>query len=81
MRLGHGYTVEEQMTGRAVHGGIQIDIYPSLKKAIACESETGMKLDITQSPQELGLLPDANLRMTVLYVPNALTASRIKCIW
>ena len=68
MRLGHGYTVEEQMTGRAVHGGIQIDIYPSLKDAITCESETGMELDITRSPQELGLLPDVNVRMTTSWV-------------
>lgn len=66
MPLGHGYTVEEQITGRQVHGGIQIDIYPTLKDAIACESEPGMKLDITRSPRELGLTPDVNLRMTVL---------------
>ena len=69
MQLGHGYTVEEQMTGHAVHGGIQIDIYPSLKGAVVCESETGMKLDITRSPQELGLLPDVNVRMTASWVP------------
>jgi len=75
MQLGHGYTVEEQMTGRAVHGGIQIDIYPSLRKAIACESESGVELDITQSPRELGLLPFANLRMTVSWVLNTLAAS------
>jgi hypothetical protein len=66
MPLGHGYTVEEQMTSRAVHGGIQIDIYPTLKDAIACKSESGMELDITRSPRELGLLPDVNLRMAVL---------------
>jgi hypothetical protein len=65
MPLGHGYTVEEQMTGRAVHGGIQIDVYPSLRDAIACETESGLKLDITRSPRELGLLRDVNLRMTV----------------
>ena len=75
MPLGHGYTVEEQMTGRAVHGGIQIDIYPSLRNAIACKSESGVELDITRSPRELGLLPSANLRMTVPCVLNALAAS------
>ena len=75
MPLGHGYTVEEQMTGHAVHGGIQIDIYPSLRTAIACESGSGVKLDITRSPRELGLLPSANLRMTGLWVLNALAAS------
>jgi hypothetical protein len=72
MPLGHGYTVEEQMTGRAVHGGIQIDVYPTLRDAIACKSEfdmkldDGMKLDITRSPRELGFRPNVNLRMTVL---------------
>ena len=74
MQLGHGYTVEEQITGRAVHGGIQIDIYPSLHNAIACESGSGVKLDVTQSPRELGLLPSASLRMTVSWVLNALVA-------
>jgi hypothetical protein len=54
------------MTGRAVHGGIQIDVYPSLKDAIACESESGTKLDITRSPRELGLPSGVNLRMTVV---------------
>jgi hypothetical protein len=75
MQLGHGYTVEEQMTGRAVHGGIQIDIYPSLQNAIACESESGVKLDIVRSPRELGLPPSTNLRMTVSWVLNTLAAS------
>lgn len=28
MPLGHGYTVEEQLTGEAVHGGIQVIVYP-----------------------------------------------------
>ena len=75
MQLGHGYTVEEQMTGRAVHGGIQIDIYPSLRNAIACESESGVKLNIMRSPRELGLLPSTSLKMAVQWVLNALAAS------
>ena len=78
MKLGHGYTVEEQMTGRAIHGGIQIDIYPSLWNAIACESESGVQLDISRSPRGLGLLPSVNLRMTVSWVLNALAASEIE---
>jgi hypothetical protein len=28
MPLGQGYTVEEQVTGKADHGGLQFDIFP-----------------------------------------------------
>jgi hypothetical protein len=28
MPLGQGYTVEEQVTGKAEHGGLQFDIFP-----------------------------------------------------
>jgi hypothetical protein len=29
MPLGQGYTVEEQVTGKADHGGLQFDIFPT----------------------------------------------------
>ena len=48
--LGHEYTIEEQMTSRAEYDVIHIDIYPSLQNDIACESESGVELDITRSP-------------------------------
>jgi len=33
MPLGEGYTVEEQLTGEAQHGGLQVAVYP-MKAAI-----------------------------------------------
>ena len=38
------------MTSRAEYDVIQIDIYPSLQNDIACESESGVELDIMRSP-------------------------------
>jgi hypothetical protein len=32
MRLGDGYSVEEQLTGQGVHGGLQIIVYPMRKE-------------------------------------------------
>ncbi len=33
MPLGDGYTAEEQLTGKAEHGGVQIVVYP-MKAAV-----------------------------------------------
>lgn len=33
MPLGEGYTAEEQLTGKAEHGGVQIVVYPMKAKA------------------------------------------------
>jgi hypothetical protein len=33
MPLGQGYTVEEQLTGRAEHGGLQLQVFPMKRKA------------------------------------------------
>ena len=32
MPLGSGYTAEEQLTGKAEHGGLQVAVYPMKRK-------------------------------------------------
>lgn len=39
MHLGDGYTIEEQMTGHAKQGGIQIDVFPSLNESVRFRTE------------------------------------------
>jgi hypothetical protein len=53
MPLGHGYTIEEQITGQAKQGGIQIDVYPLLASAVEFKDEIGSGIDIRMSPREL----------------------------
>jgi ubiquitin len=55
MPLGHGYTIEEQITGEAKQGGIQIDVYPLLASAVEFTDESGKTIDMNMSPAELGI--------------------------
>ena len=56
MKLGHGYTIEEQLTNTA-NGGIQIDVYPSLLKDVKFYKEEARSspLDLGKSPKELNI--------------------------
>ena len=56
MKLGHGYTIEEQLTNTA-NGGIQIDVYPSLLKDVKFykEEARSLRLDLGKSPKELNI--------------------------
>ena len=56
MKLGHGYTIEEQLTNMA-NGGIQIDVYPSLLKDVKFykEEARSLRLDLGKSPKELNI--------------------------
>ena len=55
MRLGHGYTVEEQLANTA-NGGIQVDVYPSLLKDVNFYKEARSSLlDLGKSPKELNI--------------------------
>ncbi|KAF7986960.1 hypothetical protein HWV62_3 [Athelia sp. TMB] len=60
MPLGRGYTVEEQITSEAKHGGIQVDVYPLLEDSVAFFGESGTKskrrqLDLLKTPNQLQL--------------------------
>jgi len=63
MRLGSGYTVEEQITKKAVFGGIQLDVFPRRAqpphRAFA-HPDTSAAFAVDKTPQELGLIPLMN---------------------
>lgn len=72
MRLGEGYTAEEQLTGEARHGGIQITVYPM--KAAEYEARnrgTEMRKDVmycmvpSAPPTEMGLAPGGLMRQEI----------------
>jgi hypothetical protein len=69
MELGHGYTIEEQATGLAQNGGIQLDVYPVLS-ACVCVSmiDSGKDVDIARTPDELDLQLGDMTRMTTYVV-------------
>ncbi|KAH8806819.1 hypothetical protein DL96DRAFT_1536587 [Flagelloscypha sp. PMI_526] len=58
MKLGHGYTVEEQLSNTAT-GGIQIDVFPSLAKIVYFfrnnDLKQPMNLDRSPSDHNVGL--------------------------
>jgi len=58
MRLGSGYTVEEQITKKAEFGGIQVDVFPRRShptyKTFA-HPTTSKAVDVEKTPKELGL--------------------------
>ncbi len=70
MPLGEGYTAEEQLTGEAEHGGLQIVVYP-LKAALygAQEKEDyGIMYSspVAQAPpREMGLAPGGLMRQEI----------------
>jgi hypothetical protein len=63
MPLGHGYTIEEQITGEAKQGGIQIDVYPLLASAVQFRDQGGNSIDINMSPAELEILEGKQINM------------------
>ncbi|KAK7042356.1 hypothetical protein R3P38DRAFT_3390033 [Favolaschia claudopus] len=56
MKLGHGHTIEEQLS-ETRKGGIQIDVYPSLVGVVKfCQRTTQHEtLDLDKSPAQLGV--------------------------
>lgn len=70
MPLGHGYTAEEQLTGEAQHGGLQIIAYPmkrshyeKLMKARPMVSN--MCYSMSMSSSSMGLAPGGLMRQEV----------------
>ena len=63
MPLGHGYTIEEQITGQAKQGGIQIDVYPLLASAVEFKNEIGSGIDIRMCPRKLRISEGRQISM------------------
>ncbi len=71
MPLGEGYTAEEQLTGEAEHGGLQIVVYP-LKASLYkrdIEEDYGpiayAPLRVSAPPDEMGLAPGGLMRQEI----------------
>jgi hypothetical protein len=69
MPLGDGYSAEEQLTGRAEHGGLQVIAYPM--KRTHYESNFGEQVLYAAMPQieadamEIGLAPGGKMRQEI----------------
>lgn len=81
MPLGKGYTVEEQLTGAAQHGGLQITAYPMKAEryeAMMAGRDEVMKLNamVSYSPMEegMGLAPGGRMRQEIYEDDNGLDA-------
>jgi hypothetical protein len=65
MSHGSGYTVEEQVTGKAEHGGLQFDIFPVRDTKFTVQNnKTDVFLEKTKTPAELSLVAGDELRLT-----------------
>jgi hypothetical protein len=80
MPLGAGYTAEEQLTGAADHGGVQIIVYPMKRKAFEKrfpKGERGHQLDgavhlmqcCMSAPSEMGLAPGGKMKQEIYENP------------
>jgi hypothetical protein len=80
MPLGSGYSVEEQLTGAAEHGGVQLLVYP-LKKHAYREPELRWRYapgevmlalnDAPQSDFDMGLAPGGQMEQEIYDDPHA----------
>jgi len=64
MQLGSGYTVEEQVTKKAVFGGIQLDVVPRRAEPPSGafkDPNTSVVFSVDKTPQELGLKPNGTI--------------------
>ena len=70
MPLGEGYTAEEQLTGEAEHGGLQIVVYPLKASLYKSEEEEDIgiaysPLRVQSAPAEMGLAPGGLMRQEI----------------
>ncbi len=70
MPLGEGYTAEEQLTGEAEHGGLQIAVYPMQASIYEARQNERMQylndiVCMTPPPREMGLAPGGLMRQEI----------------
>ena len=73
MPLGEGYTAEEQISGAAEHGGLQIIVYPMkrerylkiLEKKKHTNHDVLCLMDVSHSRSSMGLAPGGLMRQTI----------------
>ncbi|ORY74784.1 hypothetical protein BCR35DRAFT_343890 [Leucosporidium creatinivorum] len=81
MPLGEGYTVEEQLTGKAEVGGIQLDVFERLKHDVifAFKTSEGEEVpvdaaDLMKTPEELHLSGKLEMSFNAEHVDIRLTS-------
>ena len=79
MPLGEGYTAEEQLTGRAEHGGLQVIAYPMKRAHYEANFGDGRVLYQSMPPldsaaKEMGLAPGGMMRQEIYEDPYGLDA-------
>ncbi len=76
MPLGNGYTAEEQLTGKAEHGGIQIIAYPMRREAWermrrpSYPDHSLAKASVNYSASDMGMAPGGRMRQEVYDDPH-----------
>lgn len=75
MPLGQGYTAEEQLTGEAIFGGLQIIVYPMKpeyykKRLVIDESQMDLSMDLLKSEKicgsyDMGLAPGGLMKQEI----------------
>ena len=80
MPLGEGYTAEEQLTGAAEHGGVQLVVYPMKAarydelRATARHAVYACAAPCDAGPAEMGLAPGGRMRQEVYEDPYGFDA-------
>lgn len=82
MPLGEGYTAEEQITGKAEHGGIQLAVRPMkaevyetmLHRRDAVYEDHALYTMAALKPQEMGLAPGGLMRQEIYEDPYGIDA-------
>lgn len=68
MPLGSGHTAEEQLTGEAVHGGLQVAVYP-MKREVYKALQLPEHFDVVRSPKPdwhpMGLAPGGRMNQEI----------------
>ena len=75
MPLGEGYTVEEQLTGEAEHGGIQLTVYPmkaerfeelfSKRRDIEVHAHLAASAELSVEDASMGLAPGGKMKQEI----------------
>ena len=78
MPLGSGYTAEEQITGKADYGGLQLIAYPmkarSYEKLVKVQADSHLAILACESPAPaMGLAPGGKMRQHIYSDPHKLS--------
>ena len=83
MPLGSGYSAEEQITGEATHGGLQLQVWPMTRKAYerhfpkrrrysTMEGSDASYLCCCEAPSSMGLAPGGRMKQEIYDDPYAI---------